>query len=710
MATTPTKEQTDIIEATEGYVRCGAVPGSGKTFCLTNRMAYLINNLYIDPASIVALTFTNKAARNMTNRLKQMIGDKGTCFTGTFHRYCNLILKDEIYRLSWPKTYTIEDKKSQIDIISAIAHDLGLSLKDCPARIYMGYIAKQKTGSLDYVDLLIGSDKSPLQRQVSAATDDLSQVYYRYLLYQRDNFILDFNDVILFAVYILKHYQDALKKWQDKCMYVLCDEYQDVNGHQEQLLKLLSGRFHNLTVVGDDDQCIYGWRDADVEYIVEFDKRYPNVQTLFLSENFRSTPEIIAVANSLITKNQNRISKMMFTNNPSGAKPVYNCTKTANDEGLWIANTIKNVTQQGKLYSNHTVLVRSSTQMRALEEAFVKAKVPYKILGGAKFYDSEEIKTVLAYLRSVYAMKDSDITYTINRPKRGYGKKSLENLKNYAEQRGLSLMEALGEQINNGTEKKASIIDYYNNIKWLNGTYQNYSSKELVNMVLDFGYREALQQDIDQTKIDNVSELFETIAALETDNQENIPLDDLLTHFALYEDVEDNTEKDVVRIMTIHASKGLEFDTVFVPGLVQGQFPNKRSLTPEKLQEERRLLYVAITRAESMLYLSSYDETVIGDISGQSEFLSDIDSSLLDFVGNSTIKVKRGSTPAMSQTKYKVGDMVSHHIFGVGMVVRVDKAGQRYEIKFNKDADIRRLSFEANLMEVCSTGQSSAPW
>ena len=643
----------------------------------------------------------------MTNQLKTLIGDKATCFTGTFHSYCNLILKEEIYRLSWPKVFTIADKQGQIEIVTEIAHELGLSLKDCPAKDYIDYIAARKTSSMDYVKLMSGADKSPLCQEVNTATGDLQSVYYRYLLKQRDNFILDFNDIIIFAVYILTNYQDALAKWQDKCEYILCDEYQDVNQYQEELLKLLSGRFHNLTVVGDDDQCIYGWRDAQVDYIVGFDKRYPQARDFFLLENFRSTPEIVAVANSLIINNQNRISKKMFTNNPSGEKPVYNCIKTVQEESLWIADTIRNSVQQGKQYSKHAVLVRSSAQTRALEEAFVAAKVPYKILGGAKFYDREEVRTVLAYLRCVYALNDADFTYTINRPKRGYGKKSVEKLKAYAEPRGLTLIEALGEQISCGAEKRKAVIDYYNNVQGLNSTYQNYSSSELANKVLDFGYREALQQDIDQTKIDNVSELLKTIAALEMDNQENIPLDDLLTHFALYEDAEDGTDKDVVQIMTIHVAKGLEFDTVFVPGLVQGQFPDKRSLIPEKLQEERRLLYVAITRAESMLYLSSYDDTVIGDISGQSQFLRDIDASLLNCIGNTTIGGTHGTTPILSSAKYSVGDMIKHHVFGIGIIVRVDEAGQRYEIQFDNESDIRRLSFEAQLTEVCNIPLSS---
>lgn len=695
MGVTPTAEQQGIIIDTEGYIRCISVPGSGKTFCITNRMAYLIRNLRVDPSAIVALTFTNKAARSMTHRLKQLIGDEATCFTGTFHGYCYKILKEEIYHLSWPKTFTIADQKAQIDMITEIATELHLSLKDYPAKNYMEDILRAKEGCT-YIPDLIGPDKSSLVGLVNAATTDFQRIYSRYLLKQRDNFILDFFDMIAFVLYIFDKHNDVLDKWQDKCMYLLCDEYQDVNMHQEILLKKLCGKYMNLTVVGDDDQCIYGWRGSKVGYIVDFHAHYHPVKDHYLTENFRSAPEIIAVANSLIKANQHRLPKTMVTNNPSGPKPVYNNTHTEKDEASWIAQTINDAVSQGNQYSNHAVLVRASSQTRALEEAFVRAKIPYKILSGAKFYDSEAIRTTLAYLRIVYAMNDLDFTYTINRPKRGYGKKSVEKLRTYAEQMNLTLMEALGAQISSGIEKRQAVIDYYNGIIKLHNTYQNYSSVDIANMALDIGYREAIQNDVDQTKVDNVSELLDTIAALEEENQENIPLSDLLAHFALFEKADDDTDKDVVKIMTVHTAKGLEFDTVFVNGLVQGQFPSKQLRNQDELEEERRLFYVAITRAKSLLYLSSYDEKVENYPAEQSCFLKDIDESLLNCINNSKIQGPYLTPPMRSKSQFAVGDMVIHVAFGQGIVVGIDERNQTYEIKFDSLMQTRRIQFRAS--------------
>ena len=692
----PTEEQNQMIAATEGYVRCGAVPGSGKTFCITHRIAYLITELFIDPSSIVALTFTNKAASSMTRRLKKMIGDEATCFTGTFHGFCNKILKEEIYRLSYPKTFTILDKKDQIDLIREVAEELQLSLKDFTAKQYMEEIGKFKLVD-GYLAYMTGPDKSLLLAQIESATNQIEKVFYHYLLKQRDNFVLDFDDIINFAIYILMNYPDALLTWQERCQYILCDEYQDVNDKQEHLLGLLSGKYQNLTVVGDDDQCIYGWRGSKVEYMVGFDTTYPNVQDFYLSENFRSTPEIIAVANSLIQSNQHRLPKHMFTNNKSGSKPVYNHLKTENEEALWIADTIKVAHVDGKQFLDHAVLVRASSQTRALEEAFIRRKIPYKILNGAQFYSSEEIKTVLAYLRMIYSMNDLDFAWTVQRPRKGFGKKSIATLKNYASERNLSLMEALGEQIESGQMRKQALLTYYQKVKELHDTYQNYSSKDLVNLVLDIGYREELQNDVDQRKLDNVSEFITTVAALEAENKESIPLEDLLAHFALFSQQDDDTEQDVVKVMTIHTAKGLEFDTVFVNGMVDGQFPSKRLHNEDEFEEERRLFYVALTRAKEKLYISSYESKGGMFFATQSSFLSDIDIQLLDCINNSKIGASMHTPVALPKTCFSVGDRVRHKLFGEGQIVSVDEHTQVYGIAFVNVNGIRRLQFRAEL-------------
>ncbi len=694
-----TQEQLDIIKTTEGYIRCGAVPGSGKTFSITHRMAHLITGLYVDPSSIVALTFTNKAAASMTNRLKKMIGDDATCFTGTFHGYCNKILKEEIYRLSYPKTFTILDKRGQIDLIREVAEEQQLSLKDFTAKNYMEEIGKCKLSD-EYIDYMVGVDKTPLLSRIEAARTDFDIVYYNYLLKQRDNYVLDFDDIINFALYILREYPDALAVWQDRCQYILCDEYQDVNDKQENLLKLLSGKYHNLTVVGDDDQCIYGWRGSKVDYMVDFHKAYPDVKDYYLSENFRSTPEIVAVANSLIGSNQHRLEKMMFTNNPSGEKPVYNHLPTEKDEAAWIADTIAGGKSDGKHYSDYAILVRAASQTRALEEAFIKRKISYKILNGAQFYSSEEIKTVLAYLRMVYAMNDIDFIWTVQRPRKGFGKKSVEALKKYASGKGITLMEALGQQIEQGLIKKQALVDYYTNIKELHNTYHNYSAKNLINKVLDIGYREELEQDVDQTRLDNVSEFITTVADLEEENKDWLSLEDMLAHFALFSQQDDDTDKDVVRVMTIHTAKGLEFDTVFVNGMVEGQFPSKRLRNEDELEEERRLFYVALTRAKKRLYISSYNEKVAGFPVRQSSFLNDIDECLLNCVGNTKMGVSYYTPPMRPKGKYEVGDKVLHPGFGEGVIVGIDEDALVYEIDFDNVSGTRKIQFRAQMMRI----------
>ncbi len=692
----PTTEQQEIIEATEGNIRVRAVPGSGKTFVLTNRIAYLIKELYVEPSSIVALTFTNKAAGEMKQRLKAMIGDMATCFAGTFHGFCNLILKEEIHRLSYPKTFVILDKRAQLDLIREVAEDNHISLKDVNAKALMDKFMqkKQMQGYLAYV---IGTDKSLLERKIKSAGDEEEIVYFNYLKKQRDNYALDFEDIIQFALHILANYEDALEKWQNKCQYVLCDEYQDVNANQDRLLTLLSGKYHNLTVVGDDDQCIYGWRGSEVDYMVEFDEDHEDTRDFSLCENFRSTPEIIAVANSLIKKNQNRLEKTMFTNNSSGKKPVYFVANTESGEAEYIADTIKKA--EDRKYADYTVLVRASSQTRALEEAFIKKKIPYKILSGAQFYSSEEIRTVLSYLRLVYSLGDMDFIWTIQRPRRGFGKKSIEELKRYAVARDLSLMAALGEQIDQKIVTKKAVISFYQNVMHLHDIYAKHSARDVAGMVLDLGYREELENDVDQTRIDNVAELLTTIAGLEEENMDRIPLEDLLAHFALFSAQDDDTSKNVVRIMTIHTAKGLEFPVVFVPGMAEGQFPSKRLRNREELEEERRLFYVAVTRAMSELYISSYQSKAPGFPAQQSSFISDIDYQLMDFFGVKSDD--KASTPQMlEKTQFGEGDVVIHPVFGEGKILRIDMILQSYEIDFENLNGTRMIMFRAKLKKA----------
>ncbi|MBQ7920228.1 MAG: UvrD-helicase domain-containing protein [Lachnospiraceae bacterium] len=694
-----TTEQKTIIETTEGYQRCAAVPGSGKTFVLTRRIAYLITELYIEPASIVGLTFTNKAAASMKKRLKDLIGDEANCFMGTFHGFCNMVLKEDIHKLSWPKTFAILDKADQIDLIKEVADELGLTLKDITAADYMEKIGFYKLNP-DYIPYMIGEDKELLLHALADSLSEEKRMIYGYLLKQRDNYVLDFSDLIHFTNYIFTHFNEILEKWQDRCQYVLCDEYQDVNGEQELLLSLISGKFQNLFVVGDDDQNIYGWRGSKSDYMIHFDEKYEDTTLFHLTENFRSTPEIIDVANSLVSANQNRLEKKMFTNNDHGSKPIYNEAETQMQEAFWITGQIQENVKQGRSYKDHAVLVRAASQTRALEEAFIAKKLPYKILSGAKFYSSEEIRTTLSYLRMIYSLKDMDFIFTINRPKRKFGKKSLNDLREEARRRDLTMFQTLGELIEEGKITKEPLIHYYTQILKLHDTYAEYTAKQLVGLALDIGYRKELQEDINQSKLDNVTELVQHIGYLEEENGDTLPLEELLSHFALFSGQDDMDEDNVIKVMTIHTAKGLEFPAVFVNGLVDGQFPSKKLRNSDEMEEERRLLYVAITRAEEELYLSGYRNKAQDYPCTQSCFLGDIRPDLLDYVNGSYIHLSNTFTEVLPKTGFAIGTRVLHNVFGEGIIVNVDDAKQIYEVDFAKIKGTRRVQFRAGMIAL----------
>ena len=626
-----TKEQIDTMTDTEGNIRVSSVPGSGKTFVLTYRIAYLITEMFVEPSSIVALTFTNKAAAQMKHRLRDIVGDNANCFTGTFHGYCNMFLKEEIHRMSFPKTFTILDKKAELDMIKNVAEDMGISLKDNTAKKIMSDIDMSKQ-DMSYVELMSGIDKTELKRKASNEKNVDRKVFYNYLKRQCDNYALDFEDLINFTLYILEKNED--------------------------------------------------------------------VKDYYLTENFRSIPQIVNVAKSLIYANQNRLQKEMISKRPDGNKPVFNAPETEEKESVWIADTILDNIARNMKYRDHTVLVRAASQTRSLEEAFVKRKIPYKILSGAKFYESEEIRTVLSYMRMVYSLTDMDLLYTISRPRRGFGKKSVEKLKNMAAENECSLFQALGKMIEEGEIIQKNVIAYYDALMELHAASEEYSCTDIVNKCLDMGYREALEQDIDQTRLDNVSELIRTITAIEDDNQEKVELADLLSHFALFSAQDEDGEYNVVKVMTIHTSKGLEFDTVFVPGLVEGQFPSSRLRNEDEYEEERRLLYVAITRAKNMLYLSTYRKKDGRFGARPSSFLSDIDINLLDCINNSRILIKGETEQMLPKLKFDVGDIVRHKVFGVGEIIKIDNITQTYEIQFRNIRGTRRIMFRAELEKV----------
>lgn len=614
---------------------------------------------------------------------------------------CNKILREDNYKLNWPKTFGIMDQKDQIHIVREIAKDLNLTMTDMIAKDYLDKIEKEKIADRSYVDLITGSENDNLRKCLETAPGDYEKVKCHYLLKQCDNFLMDFTDMIEFVLYIFRKFPEIRRKWQERCQYVLCDEFQDVSYSQMKLLDLLSGLYKNLFVVGDDDQLIYGWRTARPEYMLNFVDAHHGCRDFYLMENFRSTPEIVAVANSLISRNQNRITKQMYTNNPSGDKPAYFLAKTEKDEAEWIAKTIKEQVSAGKRYIDHAVLVRASSQTRALEEAFVEKAIPYKIYSGARFYETEEIKTTLSYLRMVYSLTDLDFEQTINRPRRQFGKKSLSSLKEYAKEKNIHLIDALGEQIDAGIIKKTAVIEYYQAIMHLHESYRNFSVTDLTGKVLDIGYRKALQEDVDQTRLDNVTELVHTIASLEGANAEPVLLEDLLAHFALFSSQdEDSDAKNVVKVMTIHTAKGLEFPTVFVNGLVENLFPSKRLKNQDEMEEERRVFYVAITRAKETLFLSSYAMKNEHFPCTPSRFIGNIAPVLLEFLNGVPGANVYSYEEMFPETRFQEGDRIFHNVFGEGEIVKVNEESRLYEILFDIFPVPRKIQFRAGIVKV----------
>ena len=701
-----TVSQANAVNTINSNLQIVACAGSGKTTTMVARILNLLKQPSVNPENIVAVTYSKKAAVSLKQKIykeyeKENKSLKGLAnmYIGTIHGYCYFLLQN--YSDNYKNYELLEEVQTRL-FMKRFRKEIGIyDVKY--------HCKKGEPYSLVYPNM----SNSKFQEAISAyktfldiareygveKLDGLLQTYvkkYEQCLDDKKKF--DYTSIMI------KTLRLAEKGCFDNYIistvkHLIVDEYQDVNKNQEYLLYLLSGKYHNLTVVGDDDQCIYGWRGSDVEYMVHFNERYENVVDYSLSRNFRSTPEIVAAANSLIEKNQNRLEKQMYTKNPHGAKPVYNCLPYEKDEAVWIAEQIDAAVSTGKKYADHTVLVRAASQTRALEEAFLAKKIPYKILNGARFYDSEEIRTVLAYLRMVYAPNDLDFLWTIKRPRKGFGKKSIEDLKKYAAEHEIGLFQALGEQIEQGIVKKEVIDTYYKNISELHKEYDKYSCKELVNRVLDFGYREELEQDVEQRRLDNVTELITAIAAMEAENQDKLSLEELLAHFALFTAQDDDDEKNVVKVMTIHTAKGLEFDIVFICGLVDGQFPSRRLRNEDELEEERRLFYVAVTRAKTRLYLSSYAAKSEGFPVRPSAFIQDIDYNLLECVGN---VVQNGqTTPQMLPKKtFDVGDKVEHKIFGVGTIVDINLSTQSYEIDFEKLTGTRKIMFRAELKKV----------
>lgn len=719
-------QQQNAVKTTDGPLLIMAGAGSGKTRVLTHRIAYLMVEKGVNPYNILAITFTNKAAREMRDRIHNMMGGAADeIWISTFHSMCVRILRRDIDRIGYNRNFTILDSTDQQSVIKSILKDKNLDPKKFDPRAILGSISSAKNELITPEEY--AKTAGDYIQQVA------SDVYTEYQKRLRRNQALDFDDLIMITIQLFQRVPEVLEYYQRKFQYIHVDEYQDTNRAQYMLVKLLASRFKNLCVVGDSDQSIYKWRGADIANILSFEKDYPNAQTIMLEQNYRSTKRILLAANEVISKNLNRKPKKLWTENAEGNKIFYYRADSEQGEAQFVAGKIKEYISSGKRsFSDIAILYRTNAQSRVMEEVLLKSNIEYSIVGGIKFYDRKEIKDILAYLRLI-ANPDDDISLqrVINVPKRGIGSGSVDKIANFAQLHEMSMFEALEsiELIGLSPKITKGAIEFRDLVKNYTQMQEYLSVTELVEELLEkSGYRDMLiaEKSIEaQSRLENIDEFLSVTKNFE-EASEDKSLIAFLTDLALVADIDklddDGEKAESVVLMTLHSAKGLEFPVVFLLGLEEGVFPHSRSLMEEsEMEEERRLAYVGITRAEEELYITNAQmRTLFGrtNMNPPSRFIKEIPADLLDGLepakkpspfGSSPFGSPSASRGAQPQRKavvrpsasntggdeidWKVGDKAQHGKWGTGTVVSVKGSGEGTEldIAFPKPVGIKRL-------------------
>lgn len=707
-------KQKEALLETEGPLLILAGAGSGKTKVVTSKIAYLIEELDVPSWKILAITFTNKAASEMKERVKNLIDkDVDSMWIGTFHSICVRILRKNIELLGYKSSFTIYDRDDQNTVIKEAIADLDLNKDVFKPRAVISEISNIKNKGISPIEF-IEENKSDYY---------LNKIGYIYDLYQKklkQNNALDFDDLLIKTVELLRENPEIRDFYTNKYEYVFVDEYQDTNGIQYELIKLISGKNPNLTVVGDNDQSIYKWRGADINNILNFEKDFPGAKIVKLEQNYRSSQNILNVANKVIKNNSTRIEKNLWTSRDDGNKVIYREFPHSNEEEYAVINKIASLRYKGEEFKDMAILYRTNAQSRGFEEALVREAIPYKIVGGLKFYDRMEVKDVLAYLRVLNNPDDNvSLARIINKPRRGIGDTSLADMVDYAEKNNISLYNVVTnienyEDLNLRSIK--NIKNFGSILKILRERVNELSVGKLFEEVLfESGYVEDLksQKTIEaKTRIENIEELHSNI--MEYD-REGVELAEYLNTLSLLSDVDKTAEESGVNLMTMHSAKGLEFNTVFLVGLEEGLFPTSRALEDEEeIEEERRLCYVGVTRARDTLFISScrtrsqYGKLTpakrsrfIEEMGDTIEIIEDKSRNLVEvrdyaeennrgfrkttkFSGVDTSR-KETSNNKNTLIDVKVGDKVKHKIFGVGMIVQKKEKNGDYEVVVSFD-------------------------
>lgn len=675
------KQKEAVIDDSK-HLRIIAGAGSGKTRVLTMRIAYLIEQKHVNPKNVLAITFTNKAANEMKNRISEMLGEAGDgAFISTIHSLCVRILKEEIGVFGYPKNFTIVDGDDQKTILKEAYKEFNIDKKDLSYGSALDYIANCKYEELSY-------EKAMDQAYGEKKLVDKANVYKYYDERLKSLYALDFDDLILFTVRLFKLHKDILKKWSSKFIYIHVDEFQDIDKTQYELIRLLSSTHDNVYVVGDPDQTIYTWRGADVNIIVNFDKDFKNTKTIILNQNYRSTNNILEGANSLIKYNKSRVPKDLFSENGDGDKIVHKTLPDETSEAYYIVSCIQSLLKQGYEYNDIAILYRSNYLSREVEKVFIENRIPYVIYGGIRFYERMEVKDILSYLRLIVTGDDLAFQRVINQPKRGIGQKSIDTIFSLAKDNNISMYEVVKQGL---FAKNQSVLESFVDMveRWKSSLDGKPLEEVLTDVFEQSGYRSMLEKENETERIENVKSLIDDIK----DYQETYPgstLADYLSMISLYTDKANTDGSASVSLMTIHASKGLEFKVVFVVGLSEGIFPSERTMLEQKgVEEERRLAYVAYTRAKEKLTLTdtSSFSYVVNSAKTTSRFVNEVDEKYIEHLDKPVVKqqsvfdvpfttkissIEPKKEAPRRPSRYRKSDVVIHKIFGEGVVVKCD--------------------------------------
>ncbi len=706
--------QKEAVTTTEGYIRVIAGAGSGKTRALTHRFAYLVNELGIMPGNILCVTFTNKAANEMRERIHNLTGDNDTGYINTFHGFCVSVLREDSYAVQYPKSFLVLDNSDIDSMLKIIYEERGLTLKDMTfARAREMFEIRKLFKEPQYYLDLITLPLETLKKKYEEATAPDDILFYGYLYQEKKCFGLDYNDLIKFTLYIFSQNESIRLKWQERLEYIMIDEFQDIDSIQYELMEALCAHHGNLFIVGDPDQTIYTWRGANVKYLLDFDKAFPNVKTIMMNENYRSTRQILNAANSMIAKNKYRIAKDLIPVRGNGEKVVAYHADTSEEEARWIADQIKGLQTMGIPLKQMTVLYRAHYVTRQIEEVLIDEKIPYTIYSGVQFFGRMEIKDALCYLRMIAYKDDLSFLRVANIPKRNLGIRRIKYLTETAEKEKKSLYETLVSHIDDPIFKGTGAKGFIQLIEKFVKEAPGMPISEVLSHILDeSSYEAMLRTEGSQVRLDNLAELKQSVYEFETSCGEEATLESYLSHVALYTNTDMADVGDKVKLMTVHTAKGLEFPYVFLCGLNEGIFPSRKTLTLEQMEEERRLFFVAMTRAKEALYLSeAAGRNFDGSMRFPSRFVLDIDEAHLDCVRLPNEQELRAAREYIessgkflrSQEEIKplaVGTRIRHNTFGEGTVIGIDEQKGAHIIQFDELKTPRRISVKVRLNTI----------